>query len=592
MENRKGWRKYWYLLVASGAILSATFALLIMQHRAINRAEEQTQRTIEANLDMRLLELTDEAKRDTLDHANHIMHGIRQQRVRERNIPSIERAFTRTLRRYPETENFYVVFFERGSENETWQALKFVRPDANDPNVKRYEGTPVGSLVEESEISQSLKRAWDSIKKESQTTLYTAFDPQTAESAQPRQYFFHTVYELDRLKRDDDLQSIGLIVFSANPENFPAKNYFAKLVERHRNDKQFDDLLGNLNYKISLTGAGGERDLLRIGETSGNFRDRRFAATDNLFPNLVFSLSSPAVEAKTYLNEYSGISILLGAAAAFLSLIGLGLTWRATSREMKVAQLKSDFLANISHELKTPLTAIRAFGDLLHSERVRQPERIREYGGIIKTESDRLTKIINNILEMSRLERGVRSYRFEENDLVSTVAETIEMFRHSTEAADFEIKTDFPAQTIETVYDENALRQALVNLLSNAAKYSENNKTIEVALKTDTNQSIIEIKDFGVGISAEEQKNIFTAFHRTSQNEIQQIGGAGLGLAIVREIVKAHGGEVTVESELGAGSTFRIILPNTTATEIIGEQANGAHSDYRGRAKRGYRFAR
>lgn len=591
MENRKGWRKYWYLLVASGAILSATFALLIMQHRAINRAEEQTQRTIEANLDMRLLELTDEAKRDTLDHANHIMHGIRQQRIRERNIPSIERAFTRTLRRYPETENFYVVFFDPKTENENWQALKFVKPDANDPNVKRYEGTPVGSLVEDSETSRSLKRAWDSVKKEAQTTLYTAFDPQTAESNEPRQYFFHTVYELDRLKRENDLESVGLIVFSANPQNFPAKNYLEKLVARHRSDKQFDDLLGNLNYKISLTGAGSERDLLKIGETSGSFRTRSFAAADNLFPNLVFALSSPAVENKTYLNEYSGISILLGIAAAILSLVGLGLTWRATSREMKVAQLKSDFLANISHELKTPLTAIRAFGDLLHSERVRQPERIREYGGIIKTESDRLTKIINNILEMSRLERGVRSYRFEENDLASMVTETIEMFRHSTEAADFEIKTNFPAHPVETVFDENAIRQALINLLSNAAKYSENNKIIEVALTAEQHQSIIEVKDYGVGITAAEQKNIFTAFHRTSQNEIQQIGGAGLGLAIVREIVKAHGGEITVESELGAGSVFKIILPNTLAIETI-KEADGAHSDYRRRAKRGYRFAR
>jgi two-component system phosphate regulon sensor histidine kinase PhoR len=126
--------------------------------------------------------------------------------------------------------------------------------------------------------------------------------------------------------------------------------------------------------------------------------------------------------------------------AAATAILGLVLTWRATRREMKVAQVKSDFLANISHELKTPLTAIRAFGDLLDSGRATRPERIREYGGIIKMESDRLTALINNILEMSRIERGARKYRMERADLRDTVIDTVDIFRHSTEAGGFDIK--------------------------------------------------------------------------------------------------------------------------------------------------------
>jgi len=149
-----GWRdlhKYRYLIVASGAIIVATFALVILQYRSAQRTEAQARATMEANLDLHLLELVNEAKRDVLDHANHIMHAIRQQRVRDRNVPSIERAFTRALRRYPEVESFYVVFFEPGQEAETWRALRFVPADANDPQTQKYNGIPIGKMVEDAD---------------------------------------------------------------------------------------------------------------------------------------------------------------------------------------------------------------------------------------------------------------------------------------------------------------------------------------------------------------------------------------------------------------------------------------------------------
>src|SRR5258705_3760621 len=177
--------------------------------------------------------------------------------------------------------------------------------------------------------------------------------------------------------------------------------------------------------------------------------------------------------------------MLLGLAAAAVSLIGLGLTWRATRREIGGAQPKSDSLASISHELKTRLTAIRAFGDLLHSGRARDADRVREYGGLIKTESDRLTALINNILELSRLERGTRRYRLQEGLLCAAVATTVEVFRHTPEAKGCTIEVALPAPPLETHFEESAIRQALLNLLSNAAKYSvafPSQRTIKVPL--------------------------------------------------------------------------------------------------------------
>lgn len=594
MKNWRELHKYRYLIIASAVIIGAIFALLFMQYRSVKRTQEHAQKTMKANLELHLFEISEEAKRRVLDHANHILHGIRQQRVRDRNIPSIERAFTRLEKRYDEVENWYVVFFERGQEAETWKALKFIPPDPNDPNVQTYEGNPVGKMVEDAETSESLRRAWDSIQnKEEQTTLYSAFDPNTKDQ-NPQQYFFHTVYELDRLKRNTPLENIGLLIFSANPDKFPSKNYLQKLVAKHQQrDKEIDGLAGKMNYTISLSQGAEQRNLVVTNPEISPVMSRRFDEGDRLFPNLTFGISSPDIEAKAYANEYIQSSIFLGLVAAIVAIIGLILTWRATQREMQVAQVKSDFLANISHELKTPLTAIRAFGDLLHSGRASKPERIKEYGGIIKTESDRLTALINNILEMSRLERGIRKYRLEEGDLRETVAETVEVFQHSLNAEKFDVKVNLSLTPVKTKFDEGAIRQAVINLLSNAVKYSGNSEKsqIEINLRNEENEAIIEIKDFGFGISKEEQRDIFLPFHRSINDEIQAKGGTGLGLAIVREIARGHGGDISVESEVGVGSTFRLHLPILLETK---EELNedGAYFGYRGRAKRSYRPAR
>lgn len=594
---RNNWRdikKYRYLIIASAAIIFAISSLFLMQYRSVRQTQEHARRTMKANLQLHLFEISEEAKRGVLDHANHIMHGVRQQRVRTRNLPSIERAFTRLARRYPEVEDFYVVFFERGRQAETWRALKFIRPDPSDPNVQTYDGVPVGRLVEDAAASESLRRAWQSITEESQTTLYAAYDPETA-GGDPRQYFFHTVFEQDRLRRNTPLENIGLLVFSAKPDAFPSPDFLAKLVAKHQErDKEVNGLIGKVNYTINFNSGTEIGELSATENSASAVLTRRFNDSDKIFPNLTFGISSPDLEAKTFADESVRWSVLLGLGAALLTIVGLFLTWRATRREMQVARLKSDFLANISHELKTPLTAIRAFGDLLHSGRASRPERIREYGGIIKTESDRLTALINNILEMSRLERGVRKYRLETGDLRETIAETIEVFRHSPEAAKFQLEARLSAQPVQIEFDEGAIRQAIINLLSNAVKYSGgiSYSRIEVNLRYEPGEAIIEIRDFGVGIAKEDQRRIFNAFHRAANNKIQA-KGTGLGLAIVREIARGHGGDVSVESSPGAGSIFRLRLPRLADEKADFEESrDGTHFGNRGRAKRSYRPAR
>jgi len=399
----------------------------------------------------------------------------------------------------------------------------------------------------------------------------------------------------------EKLDRVGLVAFTADPEAYPSPDYLRSLVARYEAREDNRGSLGKLTYQVSLKKGATTRDLVSTGAPQEPLRRRGFEPADQLFPGLSFGIAPRDVQALQHAGEYSRISILLRLCAAGLALIGVGMTWRAVRRKMKVAQLKSDFLASISHELKTPLTAIRAFGDLLHSGRARNAERIREYGGLIKTESDRLTALINNILELLRLERGIRRYRLEEGFLCAAVAETVEVFRHTAEADGCTIEVELPSPPIKAKFDENALRQALLNLLSNAAKYSgesPHGRRIEVAARCGAAGAIIEVRDFGIGIAKSEQRQIFTAFHRALQAEVQARRGTGLGLAIVREVARAHGGEVSVESEPGKGATFRLRLPWLLATQgqpahAVSEWGvNGQHFNDRGRAKRRYRIAR
>ena len=564
MNRWREFQKHRYLIAATGAILVATLALVLMQYRSVRRAEAQARALLEANLDLHLLALVAEAKRDMVEHADHITHSIYQRLVRERNIPGLQRAFTRASHRFPEIRDFHVIFFERGQERETWRALHYVPADAGDTHAPKYNGVPVGSFAEETDTAAALLRAWLSVADRAAMAISTAYAPVSLSHPHPRQLFFHPVYEAGRMDKQEKLAPIGLVVLTADAESYPAPDYLRGLITRHQIRDADKGLREQLVCQVSFKDGESTRTLATTGEMPGPLRQRGFEATDGLFPALRFSIAPRDSRMQATANDYARLSILLGLCAAGLALAGVAMTWRAVRREMKVAQLKSDFLASISHELKTPLTAIRAFGDLLHSGRVRNPERIHEYGGLIKTESDRLTALINNILELSRLERGVRRYRLEEGSLCAAVAETVEVFRHTAEANGFTIELALPSSPVKARFDESALRQALLNLLSNAVRYAGTApaaRRIEVAVKRDHAEAIIEVRDHGAGIAASEQRRIFTAFYRAPNTSSLSERGLGIGLAIVREIAEAHGGDVSVESEPGAGATFRLRLP-------------------------------
>jgi signal transduction histidine kinase len=569
MERRKILAHRRYLIIALIAILIPTLTLAVMQYLSAQRTEAQAHATLEANLDLHLLGIVDEAKRDLVDRASYITHSISHRRIRDRDEPGLARSFTRAVRRYPEISQLYAVFFERGNETGAWRALRYQPPDPSDRNTTRFKGVAVGSLVEDENATEALRRAWLAIPNRKDDATYVTFAPTSLADPTPRQIFFHPVYEPDHMNRESDLDRVGSIALTAEANKYPHSGYLRELVDRFDQRSRVSSSLGALVYRIRLKDEEGQaRDLVSTGSPPGQFRSRGFEPGDRLFPNLTFEVALRDESTNEYASQFTGLSLLLGLGAAGLALAGLAMAWHATAREMRIAQMKSNFLASISHELKTPLTAIRAFGDLIRSGRTRDAKRIEQYGEMISYESDRLTALLNNILEISRLERDVRRYRLEQSDLTAAVTQIVDIFRATTRARGFEIKTELPALPIITRFDESALHQALLNLLSNAVNYSSDSRLIEVRVWRGETEASIEVRDFGIGVAPAEQRRIFDPFYRSSQPEVQSKSGTGLGLAIVREIASAHGGAVTVESKAETGTAFTLHLPLLTAEEL------------------------
>jgi len=227
----------------------------------------------------------------------------------------------------------------------------------------------------------------------------------------------------------------------------------------------------------------------------------------------------------------------------------------------ELSRLKSFFVSSVSHELQTPLTSIKMFAELLKSKDNLSAEDKLEYLEIIEGESERLTRLINNVLDYSRIERGVKEYHFSHVDLKEVIENVLNTMRFQIKQHGFKTDVQLPEEDIVLSADRDALHEALINLIANAIKYTKSDKEIFVSAAMENNNVIISIADKGIGIAKEEQEKIFDTFYRSAEKHIQASGGAGLGLAIVSHIVNAHNGTITVSSRPGEGSIFTINLP-------------------------------
>jgi signal transduction histidine kinase len=250
-----------------------------------------------------------------------------------------------------------------------------------------------------------------------------------------------------------------------------------------------------------------------------------------------------------------GLVVVIAAAAV--------VTYRLTRREAEAAQLKADFVANVSHDLKTPLSVIRMFAETLELGRVRDEGRRHEYFRVIARESERLSRLIDNVLNFSRVEAGRRTYELEPTAIEPLVRDTLDAFAYPLAQRGFKVEVSVAPALPEVPLDADAVGQALANLVDNAIKYSDERCTVRVDARLADGGLALSVSDEGIGIPRDEHARIFEKFYRVGRSDTQGRRGSGVGLALVRHVAEAHRGRVTVESEPGHGSRFTLWLPLT-----------------------------
>ncbi len=240
---------------------------------------------------------------------------------------------------------------------------------------------------------------------------------------------------------------------------------------------------------------------------------------------------------------------------------GLFFTLYTVNNELRLARMKSNFITTVSHEFKSPLTLIRQMAEMLDSGRVPNGERQQKYYSAMLQESERLSHLIDNILDFSKMEAGLKNFRFEKENLAGLVEEVVMSFQNHLMDKGFQINVISPEPIPDSVFDREAIKQVLQNLIDNACKYSANSKIIEVKMTRADSGITISVKDYGIGIKKDEQDKIFIQFYRAGNELTQNVKGSGIGLTIVKQIVEAHQGTIRLKSEPGKGSDFHIVLP-------------------------------
>jgi two-component system phosphate regulon sensor histidine kinase PhoR len=255
------------------------------------------------------------------------------------------------------------------------------------------------------------------------------------------------------------------------------------------------------------------------------------------------------------------LGVLLIPVSTLIIAVGLAIVWLTVIAERRTSRLRSDFIANVSHELKTPLSLIRMFGELLATGKHKGDSSPREYAEIITREAERLSHLIDNVLDFARIERGKSSYDFAEGQLDDVIERALDVCRYRVEKEKMRLRTEIEPGLPAIRMDENAMTLVLLNLIDNAVKYAPDGKEVDVRLGRTPGGVTLSVSDRGPGIPLDEQPRIFERFYRARTARERNVRGSGIGLALVKHIVEAHGGRVTVVSQPGQGALFTVVLP-------------------------------
>ena len=449
--------------------------------------------------------------------------------------------------------------------------------------VIRSQPQQVGDkyVREERDRMTEVFRGWFSIEGKTMVEMLHKktrpinFYPEHTKRAEGPAYLLTAYFVLPQLSHDRVV--IGGVSFDPC---YLKQTFFPGMLEEIVNEKLNDQSGNRIAMMIYPAEYEGRPEMKPIAISTGWGEGKPEVARkfDDVFAGLALGIKFQGTSVAALGETWMHRSLLILGILSLLIIGGLVLTKHMVSKEMALARLKSDFVSNVSHELRTPLALIRLYAETLELGRITTPEKKQEYYRIIRKESERLTALINNILDFSRIEAGHKEYEFRETDIADLVRNTLDSYRYQIEQQGFEfeetIDSDLPAVRV----DREAIARALVNLVNNALKYSANEKFLGVKLYRANGSVKLEVVDHGIGITRREQSKIFEKFYRTGDPLVHNTKGSGLGLSLVRHITQAHGGDIAVESTPGKGSRFILSLPLASTTQPLYGAASTGNS--------------
>jgi signal transduction histidine kinase len=532
---RRDWRPK-PLVLAIVATIGAAGLVVYLQQRSMTALQSQNQVIVRQLAEQTASDIAAELRRtldgpifDTLAAVNH-------PELRAGRLDLVAQHFSRGLEAYPHVDRFFAWIPAAGRA-------------AVPPDVLFYGRS--GEFARDPELGGAVR---DLARRYAGTQqIYIAADTTGAE---PRQVFLRLFWtDAERV------EYFAVLGFVIEPGSMRERLFAGA------RGRAFDDVLrrrgGDVPLQLRITDQAGD---VVYGTLPAEIESARLAfpmlfyPADNIRARLAAgvepSLWAIDVGAAPFATALSGQRYWPTALTMLLMLAALGLTVQAHRRSAELARMQTDFVAHVSHQLKTPLSLLSTATETLQMDRIRSPEKLSEYLDTIRAEAARLSALVQRVLEFSRVQQQ-RSYEFEQVDLGALVRETVDAFAHGLNQPErFQVRLNRPGPFVQA--DPAALEQVVANLLDNAVKYSRADQPVTVSVRAERLSAVIEVADRGVGIAPSEQARIFERFYRVPGAGHRQ--GFGLGLPIVRELVHAQGGRVDVSSVPGAGSTFRVTL--------------------------------
>ncbi len=329
------------------------------------------------------------------------------------------------------------------------------------------------------------------------------------------------------------------------------------------NPNEFIDL--NLASKISQ--ACGDEFVLAVIDKNNNIVHSCDKITSSeiliykelwLLPGLSLGIKMKNGGIEEFVKQRYFTNLIILGSLLLILLLGVLLIYYNLRKELRLTQLKADFVSNVSHELRTPLSLISMYSETLVLDRIKDENKKKEYYSIINNETNRLSKIVNSILNFSKMSAGTREYNFESHNLIDLNDEIISTYDYHIKSKGFDYETKIEHNIEDIKIDKDAVSESIINLIENSIKYSLEKQHFEIKIGHNEIGAYWEIKDYGIGISDDDQKKIFDKFYRVSTGLVHKTKGTGLGLSLVKQIMEAHSGSITVKSKVGVGSTFHL----------------------------------